>query len=285
MGSLWAALGHADRLARATHADAHLTVTAVGAGGKTTLLHALADEAAASGRRVLLTTTTRMAVEPGLVSDPEVAARVLTGDWSALSAQSGRNGAREASSALLSPGAHPTPGVPLEPGLVVVAGQLHGAKFGPFPPADAERVAALADVVLVEGDGSKRLPFKVPAAHEPVVPADTDLLLIVVGLSALGRPLAEVCFRVDEACQVLDDPDAGKLELTADLAATLLSAGYTDRPALAPWAGRRVIVLNQADDEARLGLARELADLLPGERVIATTNRGPHAAEPAAPRV
>lgn len=59
------------------------------------------------------------------------------------------------------------------------------------------------DVVLVEADGSKRLPFKVPAAFEPVLPAHTDLVIGVAGASALGQPLGAVCHRVEHAMDCL----------------------------------------------------------------------------------
>lgn len=49
-------------------------------------------------------------------------------------------------------------------------------------------------MVLLEADGAKRMPCKVPAAHEPVLLPESDIVLTVAGLSALGRPLREVCF-------------------------------------------------------------------------------------------
>jgi molybdenum cofactor cytidylyltransferase len=48
-----------------------------------------------------------------------------------------------------------------------------------------------ADAMLVEADGSRRLPLKAPRAHEPAMPADTTLVVPVAGLDALGQPLDE----------------------------------------------------------------------------------------------
>ncbi len=45
------------------------------------------------------------------------------------------------------------------------------------------------DFVLVEADGSRRLPLKAPGDHEPVLPPGTDLVVGVVGLDGLGRPM------------------------------------------------------------------------------------------------
>ncbi len=42
----------------------------------------------------------------------------------------------------------------------------------------------MADLVLVEADGSRRLPVKVPGPNEPVVPKNSDMVLCVLGLSS-----------------------------------------------------------------------------------------------------
>jgi molybdenum cofactor cytidylyltransferase len=47
----------------------------------------------------------------------------------------------------------------------------------------------LADVLLVEADGSRRLPFKGPYSHEPTIPSTATLVVPVVGLDVLGQPL------------------------------------------------------------------------------------------------
>ncbi|MFQ9395895.1 MAG: hypothetical protein ACLR2E_20080 [Lachnospiraceae bacterium] len=46
--------------------------------------------------------------------------------------------------------------------------------------------------MLVEADGSRRLPLKYPNATEPVVPEDTDLILAVTGLSAPRKRSGEI---------------------------------------------------------------------------------------------
>lgn len=56
------------------------------------------------------------------------------------------------------------------------------------------------DIVLVEADGSKRLPMKVPAEHEPVIPKQTDLVIAVAGASAIGKTFQEACHRSQIAC-------------------------------------------------------------------------------------
>ena len=178
-------------------------------------------------------------------------------------------------------------------GFVLVVGrEVADDKFTGPEASDLNRLIRAADLTVIEGDGSRRLPFKVPAAHEPVVPEATDLLLIVVGLTALGRPLAEVCCRLDEASRILETVDLGAQRpgnpgrsapshdpgaelLTPHLAASLIKAGYLDNPRLATWVGRRAVVLNQADDAHLDRLGRELAAYLPGELVLLASNRNP----------
>ena len=41
--------------------------------------------------------------------------------------------------------------------------------------------------ILNEADGSRMRPFKAPAAHEPVIPAETTLVVPVVGADVFGK--------------------------------------------------------------------------------------------------
>ena len=45
--------------------------------------------------------------------------------------------------------------------------------------------------LIIEADGSKRRPLKAPAAWEPVIPAFSDLVIIIVGMAGLMKPLNE----------------------------------------------------------------------------------------------
>lgn len=191
-------------------------VTAVvGSGGKTTLLTALAREA--RGTCVLATTTHVLPFEgvPTLVSPTE----------------------REVAHAL-------------EGHRVVCVGSLaEGSKLAAGGPPCA-RLAELADHVLVEADGSRRLPLKAHAPWEPVIPEGTGRTVLVVGASGLCRPVAEVAHRPEAFCELAgcapDDP------ATPELVARVLRA-----EALGD-----VVVVNQADDPRLVELARDLARLL-----------------------
>ena len=113
-------------------------------------------------------------------------------------------------------------------------------------------------MVLLEADGAKRMPCKVPAAHEPVLLPESDIVLAVAGLSALGRPLREVCFRLEQACALLGT--APETLLTPELLARLLASEQGGRKLVG---NRRFsVVLNQADDPARIAAGEQVLALL-----------------------
>lgn len=145
----------------------------VGAGGKTSLLLHFARELASDGRAVLVTTTTHLADPRG--EDDPFARIVFRPDFEEAAA-----GDAPAAPA-------PSPGVTLLVGRPAdEPGKLKG-----IHPSRVPSLRAAWRLVLVEADGSKRLPIKAPASWEPVLPDGTDLVVGVVGLDALGWPMDE----------------------------------------------------------------------------------------------
>jgi probable selenium-dependent hydroxylase accessory protein YqeC len=51
------------------------------------------------------------------------------------------------------------------------------------------------DYVLVEADGAKHRSVKAPAAHEPVIPISTTLVICVIGAGALDRVIEDQAHR------------------------------------------------------------------------------------------
>lgn len=68
------------------------------------------------------------------------------------------------------------------------------------------------DVLLVEADGSRRKPLKVPDVHEPVIPEDADLVIGMAGEAAVGYTLEEACHRPKLAAKALGVPVEHKIE-------------------------------------------------------------------------
>ena len=199
-------------------------VSLVGGGGKTTLLYAMARQSAAKGWRVLVSTTTH-------ILRPEQPVAATPAELEALWAA----------------GTYAVAGTPAPQG-----------KLTAPDPALLEYALRRADAVFLEADGAKHFPCKAPAEHEPVLLPECDIVLAVAGLSALGKPLAQCCFRLEQACTLLGVPP--ETPLTPPLLAKLLASEAGGRKGVAErrfWA-----VLNQADDAARRTAGEQTLALL-----------------------
>ena len=109
-------------------------------------------------------------------------------------------------------------------------------------------LCARARLILAETDGSRRLPIKVPGPGEPVIPHNASLILCILGMSALGKPLEEVCFRIERARACLKMH--GCLRETVDDAVLecLMAYGYL-LPLRKAFPRAKVLpVFHQADD-------------------------------------
>lgn len=155
-------------------------IALVGGGGKSTLMFRLGAELAAGGRRVILTTTTKMGR-----SQIEAVPNVCDSIDGTLASR-------------------PQPG----PIMLVTGGDSHKVK-GPRPEElDTLARHPLVDFVVVEADGAHGRPLKAPAAHEPVVPSSTTMVVIAMGIDAVGGRLMDVAHRVERAVAFTGfDPD------------------------------------------------------------------------------
>jgi probable selenium-dependent hydroxylase accessory protein YqeC len=77
------------------------------------------------------------------------------------------------------------------PAVVVGSGMLSKNRVGGVDPGWVGDLARLADVVLVEADGSRRRPIKGTADHEPAFPDAATLVVAVGNVHALGTPVDE----------------------------------------------------------------------------------------------
>jgi probable selenium-dependent hydroxylase accessory protein YqeC len=210
-------------------------VAVAGAGGKTTLVYQLAAEAHALGLRVLVTTTTHMGglagadIGPVLVEadDPEPRGRALA---DAL--------AREGRATLL--------------GRRVREDKLEG-----IPPERVDALRSVADLVVVEADGARGRSLKVPAAHEPVVPASTTLLVVVAALDVVGKPLtADWVHRLDLVLAATGRAPGDLVDEAVVARALADPGGYLARR---PRGARFAVFLNKAEDDAAFERARGIA--------------------------
>lgn len=209
-------------------------ISLVGAGGKTTTMYQLADELAERGKRVLITTSTHIRrPHNGLTAVFETCEEVFRYGW-------------EKSIAVLG-----TPGT--DDKLSMPAGLCEEAAV--------ERLLQVADVILIEADGAKELPLKVPAAHEPVLLPQTRMVIACAGLSAIGKTFTEGCFRMAQMGGFIRR--SGDDIITPEDVVLILMDERGSRKQVTTLAADYRIVLNQADDDERKGFAEEIVRTLP----------------------
>jgi molybdenum cofactor cytidylyltransferase len=209
----------------------------VGAGGKSTALFQLARQLPPP---VIVTATTHLSIEQQSLADQY---QVLTTP-SDLEAYHPRN----------------QRGVLLFTGGPADQGRTEGLQ--------GETLAALKTMadenglpLLIEADGSRQLPLKAPALHEPPIPLWADTVAVVAGLTGLGTPLDgehvhrhEIYAKVsglapgsmispEAVARVLVNPDGGlkNIPLMARKVAILNQADTIEQQAQADWIARRLL--------------------------------------------
>lgn len=153
----------------------------------------------------------------------------------------------------------------------VVGTPCEEGKFSSLSAEELERWNEAVDFLLLEADGAKQMPLKVPAAYEPVIPAACRRVIGVMGMDAPGHPLRDVCFRLREAQALLGcGPD--HIVTLEDMAAIALSK---DGLAKGTEGKEFFIVLNKCEGE-RIEAARKLRRMLQtqGAGSVVLTVRG-----------
>ena len=197
------------------------TVCLVGGGGKTSLMFALAHAAAGFDMRVLVTTTTHIGIPKGYP---------VVSSFDALKAAFRAN-------------------------RIVVAGYPeNNLKLSQPPDFDPFLYAQAADLILIEADGARNLPCKVPNATEPVIPDAADIVIGVMGMDTPGKALGDICFRKQETMDFLKADE--RHIMTIDDMASILSSPLGTMKSV----GRKkyIIALNKCDNALRKTLAEEL---------------------------
>lgn len=190
----------------------------IGSGGKTTAMYLLAEELSRRGT-VICTTSTHILMPSHLHTlvdpTPEDLSRALAENS------------------------------------VVCTGSTASEGKLTAPTLSWATLAALADYVLVEADGARRLPCKAHLPHEPVIPPGTAGTLLLVGASGLGRPVQEAAHRPEVFCR-LSGLRPEDLITPEALAAVIRAEALGDR-----------VLVNQAEEPAVLAQVQTLAALLP----------------------
>ena len=233
-------------LTKALRLGATPRLALAGSGGKTTTLLQLAQEqsARAPAVRVILAATAHMALTQTTLADQHIAL------------------ADEAATLTLPP----ITGITLFTGPSNNAGKTAGLSM-----AALQRVRVLADrlaaPLFIEADGSKGLPLKAPAAHEPPIPDFVDAVIYVVGLSGLGQPLDAAHVHRPAQYASLAGLSLGET-ITPDGLAKVLCDPRGGLKNVPP-AARRIALLNQADTPDLQAQAQVIAQqLLPAYHAV-----------------
>jgi len=194
----------------------------VGAGGKTSIMFRLAQELKASGKKVLVTTTTNIAFSEALQADHLII-----------------DSSKE--TCFLS-NVEPGAIVCLGGGVLNVKGKLKGVDRGLISEIYQKH---FFDYIIVEADGSKRKPIKAPAQYEPVIPGETTRTIGVIGLDALDKTITgEHVHRPDLFCSVTGKSMGDLIDRRCLINLILSEDGlFKD----VPQGCRKHVVFNQAD--------------------------------------
>ena len=164
-------------------------ITFIGGGGKTSLMNTLGKEFASHGYPTLLTTTTHI-MKPDFLSDESYIENEDLGQLANIFTNLKKNT------------------LPLA-ALGIPEKEVNSNIKWRSPSSDfCEKIAEFSKKfstknpykflkILCEGDGSKRLPIKLPKDGEPVFFPKTDTVIGVIGLSCLGKPIKETLFRYE----------------------------------------------------------------------------------------
>lgn len=219
-------------------------ITFVGAGGKSTAILRTASELSALGRTTILTTTTLVGGRLGSYAPHEFVPDGAAADDDALNGLAARITSRLAPAGAV----------------FLAAGTRSDGKFVGVAPEllDALLRRRVVDCILVEGDGARALPIKMPAKHEPVIPRESAIVVPVAGLDAIGRRVAEgVVHRPELFAALTDDPVVTTDTLVAVLASERGGMkGVPPRAAVRPILNKMSAVGPDRARAAALGLLR-----------------------------
>lgn len=219
-------------------------VALVGGGGTSTAMFRLAREAVERGGVAITTTTTKI-----------YASQIAHAPASVPAAEA----SRERVTAALAAHRH----------VLVIGPENRETKRADGVPLALfhDLRAWFPDAALInEADGSRMRPFKAPAAHEPVIPAETTLVVLVVGADALGQPLDDAHVHRAALVSALSGTPLGA-PVTAETIARTLGHADGGRKGVPP--GARVVALvNKVDALPDPAPARALAASLLREPAI-----------------
>jgi probable selenium-dependent hydroxylase accessory protein YqeC len=211
-------------------------IALVGAGGKTSVMLAMAKEAEQQKRKTILTTTTKIFKPKDRNMKVIVSAEPDT---------------------LLEQINHAF----VEHHVVVVAKRIVPGQPDKLDGFDDALIHVLqstfTELILVEADGAAGRPFKAPAPHEPVIPVGTTLVIPIVGIDCIQKELNAKNVHRPEIIAKIAAIAMGE-KITPAVVATVFTSVLGYRKGV-PSEARWIPFINKIGTPMELSLAREIA--------------------------
>ena len=141
-----------------------MIISIIGSGGKTTRMKELLLKYKEEGKTVLMTTSTHMRIEEDTLVDPSY---------------------KEIQEELKNKG------------YAFAGNRFDEKKIKALDHDLLNQLKKEVDVVLIEADGSRGMPLKVPADYEPVIDEDTDQIILITSMKGLGKRVKDVVHRYE----------------------------------------------------------------------------------------
>lgn len=218
-------------------------ITIVGAGGKTSTMFRLGEEISNLNRKTIVTTTTHMALEEDfvLVEDDEDLKKVEeifeTRNLIKIGKKEGDYNIKDLDFDLLKKG--------------ICNYKIKSLDFDLL-----EKAISICDNVLIEGDGSKRLPLKVPRENEPVIIQNTKLVIGIIGIDCLDKKIKDICHRPESVANFLGKSIEQNIEC-GDIVKIATSKKGLKKDVSCKYK----VVINKVDSEKYLEICKKIAAL------------------------
>ncbi len=202
-------------------------ISIVGAGGKTTTMYTLAREMVQRGQRVITTTTTNIYFPKRGENDALVIA--------------------EKSSTLV----RTVQSIPSRHQRITVAARVTEAgKLAGLSPDQPYALLMKTDAaaVIVEADGARGRLIKAPADHEPAIPPQSNVILIVMSAEAINQPLSAAIAHRPERIATLLDINPGDL-LTPERIERLITSDQGGMKGIPEQATVHVLITHVSNDK------------------------------------
>ncbi len=222
-----------------------MIISFVGGGGKTSLIYELGNELSKLGKKVIVTTTTHMFMPKSNVvlsgkkkdiidllhSENMITVGMLY-DEKDINSKTIKGKDKKTVHCIEEVGFKKLRGLPKETLISLIE---------------------LADFILVEADGAKRLPLKVPAEHEPVILEGSNLVVGVCGIDSVGKSINEVCHRANLVSKFLDT-NGQHIINEGDIAKILLSENGQKKNVKCDYK----VIVNKVDNTKKLKIGKNI---------------------------